>query len=79
MWINNLLADTWPNKHHAYTPNSKMAVARNDLGRAAQNAKRGIEGWRQNHSVFTYGNHVQSCLKIALFHTVLRKCMMDST
>ena len=52
-----------------------MAVARNDLGRAAR--KRGIEGRRQNLSVFTYGNRVRSCLKIALFHTVLRKCVMD--
>ena len=54
-----------------------MAVARNDLGRAAR--KRGIEGRRQNLSVFTYGNRVRSCLKIALFHTVLRKCVMDRT
>lgn len=56
-----------------YTPNSKMAVARIDLGKAAW--KRGIEGRRQDHSVFTYDNRVRSCLKIALFHTVLRKCM----
>ena len=53
-----------------------MAVTRNDLGRAAR--KRGIEGRRQNHSVFTYANRVRSCLKIALSHTVLKKCMIDT-
>ena len=37
-----------------YTPNSKMAVLRIDLGRAA--SKRGIEGRWQDHFVFTYGN-----------------------
>ena len=35
---------------------------------------RSIWGERQDHSVFTYGNCVRSCLKIALFHTVLGKC-----
>ena len=50
-----------------------MAVARIDLGRAAW--RRVIQGRRQDHSVFTYGNRVRSCLKISLFHTVLRKCM----
>ena len=45
------------------------------MGRAAR--KRGNEGRRQNHSVFTYGNRVRSCLKIAQLHTVLRKCTMD--
>ena len=50
-----------------------MAVDRIDLGRAAW--KRGIQGRRQDHSVITYDNRVRSCLKIALFHTVLRKCM----
>ena len=50
-----------------------MVVARIDLGRAAW--RRVIQGRRQDHSVFTYGNRVRSCLKISLFHTVLRKCM----
>ena len=48
-----------------------------DLGRAGR--KRGIEGRRQNHSVFTYGNRLRSWLKIALFHTVLKKYLMDRT
>ena len=38
------------------TPNSKMAVAQKDLGKAAR--KRGISGQWQNHSVFTVGNRV---------------------
>ena len=72
----------WDSLHHRrllsqgtmfYTPYSKMAAARNDLGRAAR--KRGIEGRRENLVVFTYGNRERSCFKIALFHSVLRKFM----
>ena len=69
----NKLTDLLRVAKRLYTPNSKMAVARTNLGRAAW--KRGIEGRRQIISVFTYGNRVRSCLKIAQFHTVLRKCM----
>ena len=58
------------------TPNAKMAVARNDLGRAAR--KRGIEGRQQNHSVFTYSNRCaimpQSCS--VPYCTEKLKCMM---